>query len=180
MHAHSTRYALALILILLAAGCTERAALAVEKTGDRQQLETRVKQLRADRVTVAKQARMAYLAAFQADTVTLDDVIWAIDALWKAEFDVAKTVDQRIAAHVKRIEYLWQLQTQIKALFDVGARGGEAEKMARIEYCLTDAEITLIDECVAFGKPYPEALAPVQNRAKYFDHSDDEPEAAKP
>jgi hypothetical protein len=89
---------------------------------------------------------------------------------------------QRIAAHVDRIEHLWQLQSKIKDLFDNGARGGEADKMARIEYCLTDAEIALIDECVAYAQPYPAVLAKLQNRPKYFEHGDDEPaaEPAKP
>ncbi|HEY1785813.1 MAG TPA: hypothetical protein VGG30_09705 [Pirellulales bacterium] len=184
MHTRNTRYAKALVLVLLAAGCTERAASSAEKPAGRQQLEARQKQLRADRVTVAKEASAAYLAAYQADTVTLDNVIWAIDALWKAEFDVATTADQRIAAHVKRIEHLWQLQEKVKALFDKGLRGGEAEKMARTEYCLTDAEIALVDECIAYAQPYPAALAKLPNRPKYFDRGDDddapEAEAVKP
>ena len=182
MHARNTCYAPALILVLLAAGCGRGTAPAADNTDAPQQLETRLKQLLADRVTVAKLASAGCLAAYQAETVPLDNVIWAIDALWKADLAVATTADQRIAAHVKRIEQLWYLDEKVKALFDRGLRGGEGEKMARAEYCLTDAEIALVDQCVDDGQPYPAALAKVQNRPKYFDHGEDAPdeEAAKP
>jgi len=175
-----TRYAPALILVLLIAGCGKGAAPGTDKTDSRQQLETRLKQLVSDRVMAAETARSGSLAAYQTETGTLDNVLLAIDALWKAKLGAANTADQRIAAHVERIEYLWQLQISIEHLFRKGLRGGEAEKMYRMEYGLADAEIALIDECVAEGQPYPAALAKLQNRRKVSPGDDEEVEAVKP
>lgn len=170
----------AFVLVLVLAGCGNSVNVpAAEKPGNQQSLQARRKQLLADRVKSAQMACEATRAAHEADTITLGDVVRAIDALWNAELGVADTASQRIAAHVKRIENLWQLQMKVDVLFEKGDRGGEAEKMARMEYCLADAEIALIDACVADGQPYPVVLAPLQNRPRFDRDRDDDAPAAE-
>ena len=107
------------------------------------------------------------MAAYEAETVPLENVIVSIDALWKAKLGAADTAPQRIAAHVQRVQYLWQLEMKIEDLFQTGERGGEANKRYRIEYCLTDAEMALIDACVADKQPYPAALARLPDRPRF-------------
>jgi hypothetical protein len=149
MHA---RYLVAMAL-LLTVGCGREAAPASSK----QQLENRLHELVGQRVVDAQRARNAIRAAFEAETVTLDLVTWAIDALWKAKMAAAEGPAQRIDAHVARVQDLGLLQEKIASLFEVGARGGEAEKYAQINYCVETAQIALVDECLASGQQYPQA-----------------------
>ena len=100
---------------------------------------------------------MTCRAAFEADTVTLDVVIWAIDAAWKAELAAATTPAERIDAHVQHVQNLGQIKQKIEALWNVGARGGEAEKYAQAKYSVESAQIALVDHCLAAGLEYPKA-----------------------
>jgi hypothetical protein len=155
MHARQS-LGLFFILVLCLAGCGKSASvLAADAPEDQQTLEMRLKQLQVSRVQTARQSRDATLAAFQADTVTLGDLLTATRNLLTAELAVAKTPGQRIAAHKRHVEDVRQCEQKIEALFDVGARGGEAEKYATARYHRETAEIALVEACIAAGLPYP-------------------------
>lgn len=79
-----------------------RQQLAANAAGDRPARDARLKQLLVERVDTARTAAMAYRAAFEAETVTLNDVIWAINARWKAELAAAENPKDKLAAHVQR------------------------------------------------------------------------------
>ncbi len=132
-----------------------RQQLAAKAGGDRSAREVRLKQLLVERVDTARTAAMAYRAAFEAETDTLGDVVWAIDALWKAELAAAENPKDKLAAHVERIRHLVQLEQKITALFNVGARTGEAEKYATIKAARESAELELVALCIAEGQAYP-------------------------
>ena len=79
-------------------------------------------------------------AAYDTDTITLDLVCdWSIRWLTAAEL-VADNPGEKLAATQANLERLQKLQIHIKRLFEVGARGGEAEKMAMIDYYVADAK----------------------------------------
>ncbi len=72
-----------------------------------------------------------------------------------------------VRAHLTRMK---ELQARIAALYKVGARGGEAEKMAMMDYYVADAERTLarLQSNVAKSRRAAEALAEVKNRQGAF------------
>jgi hypothetical protein len=165
-------------ILLLQVGCQKAAVPAAgDDGGDRPALESKLKQLLAQRVDSARQARIAVQAAFEAGSITIDVLLWANDAVYKAELAAADAPEERIAAHIKRVQNFGQLLNGVESLYNVGARGGEAEKYAAVKYCLETAQIALVDACVADGQPYPAVLAPLQNRPK-IDHDDDDAEEA--
>jgi hypothetical protein len=155
MHARQS-LGLFLILVLVLTGCGKSASVsAADAPEGPQTLEMRLRQLQVSRVQTARKSRDATLAAFQADTVTLGDLMTATHGLLTAELGVAKTPGQRVAAHKRHVEDLRQCEQKIEALFRVGARGGEAEKYATARFNRETAEIALVEACIAAGLPYP-------------------------
>jgi hypothetical protein len=148
---------LVVLALLLFTGCG-RGVSAADNEDNRQALENKLKQLVADRVESAKMTQMAVQAAFEAETVTMDLLVWATNAQFKADLAAAPTVDERIAAHAKRLQGFRLLFEKIKSLWEVGARGGESEKYSSAKYCMEDAEIALIEECITSGRPYPKQV----------------------
>jgi hypothetical protein len=144
-----SKFAAALVLVGLALA-TSLAAKPDAK--ERANLEARLEKLRADRVESARKACEAYRAAFEAETVSLLDVLVAFDAQLDAELDAAKTPDEAIAARKQYVLRVRQAEEKIKALYDVGARGGEAEKYAKVKSCREAAEIALIKAQLAEGQ----------------------------
>jgi hypothetical protein len=158
---------LSLLLILLVAGCSASPSLmAADEPDHRAALEARLKKLLLDRVATAKRAVASTNAAFEAETVTLGDLIAATQNVWKAELAVASTPEERIAAHVRHVQFVGRKHAKIEALYKVGARGGEAEKYNTSKHELESAQIALVEECIAAGREYP-AFEPVPFRIIY-------------
>jgi len=94
----------------------------------------------AELVEAAERGFKAASAAYANDTNTLDEVCaWSLRWL-SAIQATAKSPDAKVAAAKANLERFQALRTQIKALFDVGARGGEAENMAMVDYYVADAK----------------------------------------
>lgn len=94
----------------------------------------------ADLIEAAERGFEAARAAYDTDTITLDEVCaWSLRLLSAMEV-TARSPDEKVAAAKANLVRFESLRTKIKALFDVGARGGEAEKLALTDYYVADAK----------------------------------------
>ena len=113
--------------------------------------------LLAERVATAKYELMVVRAAFEAETVTLDLVFEAAEKLAVAEAAMLNTPEAMIAVRQRHLERARQTEAKIEALFNVGARGGEAEKYAAAKLVRQSAEIALIRQQLGLPpEPDPE------------------------
>jgi len=100
--------------------------------------------LLADRVAAAQLQFDRVRAGYEAETVTLDLLLQAASQLETSELAVAKTNEARIAARLRYLGTVRQIEEKIEALYRVGARGGEVEKYAMAKLNRQTAEIGLI------------------------------------
>jgi hypothetical protein len=111
----------------------------VPKEGNPAQLN----KLRTERVETLREHVKATRAAHDTDTVPLENLLTANQELLDAELELAATRQERLAIYEKTVDHTKQLETKIKALFDVGARGGEAEKYFHSKAARLRVEIAL-------------------------------------
>jgi len=107
-------------------------------------LEKRLKELLDERVITAEQAKDALQAAFEAQTVTLFDLVNAANRLKEARLAVASTPAQELDALEKHLDLLRSTEAMIKALYDAGTRGGEAKEYTTVRRERESAEIAYI------------------------------------
>ncbi len=91
-------------------------------------------------VASAKRAFEATTAAFQAETTTLEPVIYWSQRWMAADEALAKDDAQRLAAVKAHLERMRQLHASIETLYNVGTKGGEAKEMAAMDYYVAEAE----------------------------------------
>jgi hypothetical protein len=108
-------------------------------------------QLLRERLEAARLLVEATRAAYETDTVTLEQLLSAHRELLNAELAVATTPMERVKAHVKALVAARGVEAKVKALHDAGARGGEAEKYARVKTARLTIEIDLNHEKMAGG-----------------------------
>lgn len=125
---------------------TERAAPppSVERPLGEQFAKT--PKLRAAERAMVQQAHRAYdaaMSAYDAETITYDQLAFWSSRWLAGELAFARTRKERIAAasaHVKRMQ---TLQQKVKALYESGTRGGEALQMAGANFYVAQAEAEL-------------------------------------
>ena len=104
-----------------------------------------------ERVAAARDFYDSVRASFDRDTVTLDLYTLAIRELRNAQLDAAKTQQARIAAHDAAIAAAKELEAKIERLYEIGARGGEAEKYGHIKEIRLETDIRRAEESVSQG-----------------------------
>ena len=103
----------------------------------------RLQQLYKDREVLANHAFIATNVAYEAGTVTLDQLLTASNEWARAKLDLCKTKDERIGALKEHVAREKTIEGKIRVLAGVMAKGGEAEKVARSGFNRADAEIAL-------------------------------------
>jgi hypothetical protein len=108
------------------------------------QYQQELNQLRRERLTAANEFMNAARAAYDTDTITLDILLTAIRERFAARVDAAeKDLAEQLAAHREFVASARAIEARIKALYEAGARGGEAEKYAHVRTTRLEAEIGL-------------------------------------
>ena len=110
------------------------------------ELEKKLAEVLEERVVSATRSLEATRAAYDAQTVTLDQMTDAMRALTDAKLAVAKTPQQRVEILQQNVEMHRQLEKQTYVLYQTGTRGGEAARHARAKTALLTAEIQLLRE----------------------------------
>lgn len=87
-----------------------------------------LKKLLLERAETLRSYVDATRAAYETDTITLEQLLAANQELLEAELEVADSKEKRIAIYKKMVDNARQVEAKVKALHDAGARGGEAEK----------------------------------------------------
>ncbi|MBI2827314.1 MAG: hypothetical protein HYX69_21790 [Planctomycetia bacterium] len=116
-----------------AAGKEKQAAKPPERSDE----EKRVVQAL---VEAGRRHYQACRAAYATDTITFGEVLDASTRLRAAEQAAATNDEETAAADRAHLVRVKQLQAQVTALFEAGARGGEAEKKALADYFVAEAE----------------------------------------
>jgi hypothetical protein len=104
------------------------------------ELNTLLKQ----RVETAQYAHDAVQAAYDAETATLDWLLDAINKLIEAEVATATGQREEIAALEKHVQLIKQVEDKTKALYEKGAKGGEAKDYYTVKRERESAEIALL------------------------------------
>jgi hypothetical protein len=130
-------------LFLIATG----TLAAPEKSRGKQKvtLEEKLKQVLNERVRIATRCREATRAAFDAETVSMLDLLDAMNALKDAELAVAGGMGSEwrkaLRRHLKSVQ---QLELKTKLLYQVGTKGGEAAQYAHAQRERLSAEAELL------------------------------------
>jgi len=111
-----------------------------------EKLEEKLKEVLHERVRIAVRCREATQAAFEAETVTLANLLDAMNALKDAELAVAVGPPQRLKALQRHLDALRQTERKTQLLYKVGTRGGEAAKYAHAKRERLSAEAELLEE----------------------------------
>ena len=112
----------------------------------RVELEAKLMEVLHERLKVATRCVAAVQASFDAQTVTLGDLIEAKLALNEAQLAVATTRKQRLDIMQRNVALLRQMEKKTELLYRVGTRGGEAARYARAKRTRLTAEIELMRE----------------------------------
>jgi outer membrane protein TolC len=117
---------------------------AAEAGDDNARLKDELMGLLKERVESAQTAMDAVQAAFDAETVTFDVLLDAMNKLVEAEVAAATTPKEEIAALQRHVDRTKQFEKKVKALFDLGTRGGEAKEYYSAKRERQSAEIALL------------------------------------
>ena len=128
----------------LAAGVTALSAAEVLESQKNPALEKRLNKLLDERVITAERAKDALLAAFEAQTTTLIDLVAALNKLKEARLAAAKTPAQELDALEKHLDVMRNTENKIKVLYNIGTRGGEAKEYSTAQRERQSAEIAYI------------------------------------
>jgi len=101
--------------------------------------------LLTERADSAAKAYDAMNAAFEAENVTLDTLIDAANKLVAAELAVATKPEATIAAWQRHVDRMRDREQKIKALYDLGSRGGEVKEYFSIKREHENAQISLLE-----------------------------------
>jgi hypothetical protein len=146
------------IALPLLAGCGGSSQPAGGEVVAAPELKARLKELRVEQLKSARAAQDAVRASYNVGSIQLDAMFPVMEAVWKAELAVATTPQERIEAHRHYIGYLRQLDEQMSLKFDLGAPSVQAAERYLTVYERQNAEIALVEECLASGLPLPTAF----------------------
>ena len=114
--------------------------------GAKSDVEKKLQEALAARAPIAQRSLQATQAAFEAQTVTFDQWVYASVALKDAKLGVATDDTARIAALDEALERASNMEKKIELLYNVGTKGGEAAQYALAQRVRLDAEIELYRE----------------------------------
>jgi hypothetical protein len=103
----------------------------------------KLQQLFEARAKMADEAYQSCVVFYQNGTITYSELLGASNDLTEAKLALCKTKAERIAIREKQIKRAKDFEAQLKALADVNAKGGEANKVARAGVNRVNAEIAL-------------------------------------
>jgi len=132
--------------LLLIATATTVAAPEKSDGKAEEKLEERLKEVLHERVRIAVRCRDATQAAFEAESVTLANLLDAMNALKDAELAVAVGPAQRLEVLQRHLDALRQTERKTQLLYNVGTKGGEAAKYAHAQRERLSAEAELLEE----------------------------------
>lgn len=121
-----------------------------------------LKKLILERLETMRSFVEATRAAYETDTVPLEQLIAANQELLEAELELVTALElptkrqDRVAVYRKMVENAKQLETKVKALHDAGARGGEAEKYFHAKAARLRMEIAMEREFLSATQKQPQ------------------------
>lgn len=134
------------LTLLVAAACLALLASRLIAKPETEKGSTRLEALRAERLATAEKLLKASVAAYEADTIGVADVVSASREALKAQLAVAKTKPERIAAYRKHLDWAKKFEQQVEALYKVGAKGGQVETYERAKLQRLKVEVALEEE----------------------------------
>ena len=135
---------IAVCVLTLAAGTSVVLRAEPQEEQSKADLEKELQRLLHERVATAESAVEAMQAAFKAQTVTLDVLIDAANKLVEARLAVATTPAQEIDLLNEHLQLMQGIEKRTKALYDIGARGGEIRNYLAAKIERQSAQIALI------------------------------------
>jgi hypothetical protein len=129
------------VVVMAALGGTIIAGAA----GSAQVIEN-LNDLKAQQLDHAEEYYEATFAAYENGTVTFQELLSSSRELFSARHAVASTQEERIKLCSEYVDRQAQYLARVDALFKVGGRGGEAEKLALAKLTLVKAKILLAEE----------------------------------
>jgi hypothetical protein len=130
--------------LLLAAGTSVALRGAPQENPAKTDLEKLLQQLLQERVKTAERATDSLQAAFDAQAVTLDMLVEAVNKLCKARLEIATTPAEEIDALEKRFKHMTEIEHKVETLYKIGARGGEEKEYTMAKRERESAQIDLI------------------------------------
>jgi hypothetical protein len=130
--------------LTLVAGAAVASAAEPQEDESKAALEKQLQKLLHERVATAELAVVAMQAAYEAQTVALFDFLDGANKLVEARLAVAATREQEIDALEKHLKLMQTIEQNLKALYDLGSRGGEAKEYAAAQRERQSAQIALI------------------------------------
>jgi hypothetical protein len=142
----STRWSLSIALCLVILAVSTTLLIADDKQNDMsiRLLEEQLKALLEERVQTAFLCLSATQAAFEAETVSLGDLLDAMEKLENAELSMVTKPEQEIATMKRHVTRLQQVEKKIELLYRVGTKGGEAKEYSRVKRERESAEIAVL------------------------------------
>ena len=139
------------VLLVLAIACVAKfgsSLTAGANEADRPQEGSLVQltKLRIERVEALREHVKATKAAYDTDSVPLEQLLTANLEQLEAELDVVTARAERVAVFEKMLEQAAHLEAKVKALYLIGAKGGEAEKYFHAKATRLAMEIRLEQE----------------------------------
>ncbi|HEV2968531.1 MAG TPA: hypothetical protein VGY55_01000 [Pirellulales bacterium] len=96
-----------------------------------------------ERWKTSENAYNACTVGYEAGTLELDTVLTTSNEVNRAKLALCKSKEERIAVRQAHVARQNQIEGKIKALSNVNAKGGEADKLARASLNRVNAEIEL-------------------------------------
>ena len=109
-------------------------------------LQAQLKDLLVQRRDILRASTQEIEKAYEADVLSLEQVLESQRELLRAELDLAQTKEQRIAVYRQLAKNLTKHESYVKALYEAERRGGEAFRYHQVKAARMGAEIDLLRE----------------------------------
>jgi hypothetical protein len=142
----STRLLLSMVLCFVSLAGSTTCLAADDKQDDTRirSLEEQLKALLEYRVQTALLCLQATQAAFEAETVTLGDLLDAMNKFEDAELSMVTKPEQQLDIMKRHVTRLQQVEKKIELLYRVGTKGGEVKEYSLVKRERESAEIAVL------------------------------------
>jgi hypothetical protein len=110
----------------------------------RAQLQQQLQELLKERAKTAQLSVESTQAAYEAETVTLDQLLAALENRKEAKLAIAASQAAIIETLQENVDGLENIAKKIKQLYDIGAKGGEVNQWAQVKFAHETAQIELL------------------------------------